>query len=189
MFAFLLLFTIVLSLTTILSELSENVSNKNELSWLVLILLWFSHFVYEWFHGQEYDILSESMLPKYKVGQSVRVVKCKEAPVINDVVAFKPPLKVREQYGDEPFVKRVLATEGQTIEILGNKTYINNELQIENYEFIPAEYHFGPVVVPENKLMCAGDNRPDSVDCHIWVNEWGDAGFVHVEDLIGKVVV
>ena len=87
----------------------------------------------------------------------------------------------------EPFMKRIVAVAGQTVEIRGGCTFINGTLQDEEYDLYTADYYFGPVTVPDGKVFCLGDNRNYSEDCHVWVEQMGDEGFVDVKSIIGKV--
>ena len=134
--------------------------------------------------GREFVILSESMLPNLDVDDSVRVIKSQTLQ-INDIVLFHPPKGVSEY--SEPFMKRIVAVAGQTVEIRGGCTFINGTLQDEEYDLYTADYYFGPVTVPDGKVFCLGDNRNYSEDCHVWVEQMGDEGFVDVKSIIGKV--
>lgn len=68
------------------------------------------------------------------------------------------------------FIKRVVATAGQTVEIKGDGfLYVNNVKRVEPFRKdqnpMPA---FGPVTVPPNDLFVMGDNRFDSEDSRIF---------------------
>lgn len=134
--------------------------------------------------GREFVILSESMLPNLDVDDSVRVIKSQTLQ-INDIVLFHPPEGVSEN--SEPFMKRIVAVAGQTVEIRDGRTFINGTPQEEKYDLYPADYYFGPVTVPDGKVFCLGDNRNYSEDCHVWIEQMGDRGFVDVKSIIGKV--
>lgn len=70
---------------------------------------------------------------------------------------------------NEPIVKRVIATGGQTVDIDFNSgtVYVDGEALNEDYiaepTYSPEGVEF-PIVVPENSLFLMGDNRNDSTD-------------------------
>ena len=80
------------------------------------------------------------------------------------------------QYLDEPIVKRVIATEGQTLKIDCkelNEPYVSSEL-------IPGDAKI-PEVIPEGKIFVMGDNRYVSKD-----SRYVEVGLINVKDVIGK---
>ena len=92
-----------------------------------------------------------------------------------DIVVFKPPSSFGE---DTPFVKRVIGTPGDTVEVRDGKVLVNGE------EFVvPAarrpNYSTPAVTVPEGMLYVLGDNRNESNDSHKW-------GFVPADNVIGR---
>jgi signal peptidase I len=96
-----------------------------------------------------------------------------------DIVVFKYP---RDPSKD--FVKRVIALEGETIEIKDKEVYINGEPIHENYKIHNDSqiftrngyYHyddvirdnFDPLTVPPGNCFVMGDNRDDSQDSRYW---------------------
>ena len=71
--------------------------------------------------------------------------------------------------------------QGDKVEVMGGKLFVNGVEQDEPFTAEDAEYEFGPVVVPPGDVLCLGDNRNHSLDGHIW-------GFLPVENVIGRAV-
>ena len=107
-----------------------------------------------------------------------------------DIVIFRP---VREP--ETPYIKRVIATEGQTVSFDFEKGTVLVD-GVEIYEPYIKEtinnYRFGSfnpytkasAVVPEDHLFVMGDNRNNSSDSRM-----DDVGMVHEDTVIGKAVL
>lgn len=97
----------------------------------------------------------------------------------HDIVVFKYPKDLTKD-----FVKRVIAVEGEKIEIRDKQVYINDQPIVEKYKvhndaqvYSRNEYYyyddsirdnFGPVVVPPGQCFVMGDNRDNSMDSRYW---------------------
>lgn len=104
-------------------------------------------------------------------------------PHRDDIVVFKFP-----EDPSKDFIKRVVAVEGDTVEIRNKKVYVNGELQQKDFAIYLDPYvqfseqnrdNLGPLKVPENSIFVMGDNRDYSYDSRFW-------GFVDLKDLKGK---
>jgi signal peptidase I len=107
-------------------------------------------------------------------------------PQRGNVIVFIFPLDPSKD-----FIKRVIGTEGEKVEIIHNKIYINERLindpwgHLEKWgsaQYLPAIENFGPVVVPKDSLFVMGDNRNNSEDSRFW-------GFLHVNAVKGKAFI
>lgn len=139
-------------------------------------------------------IPSLSMYPTFEVGDQLAVEKVTKRikPFYRqEVVVFNPPETFREimvgQYGQsanrarEALIKRIVAIEGDEVEVKKGKLYVNGDEQEEPFTAEDAQYEFGPVVVPPDNVLVLGDNRNHSLDGHIW-------GFLPKQNVIGRAV-
>ena len=94
---------------------------------------------------------------------------------------------------EDDFIKRVIATEGQTVQCCDpeGRVTVDGEPLDEPYIFedSPIESRtFGPVTVPEGRLWVMGDHRSASADSKAHIDD-KYAGTIGVEDVIGKASV
>jgi len=139
-------------------------------------------------------IPSLSMFPTFDVGDQLAVEKVTKRirPFNrNEVVVFNPPASFRriieDNYGGtskkskEALIKRIVAIEGDVVEMKKGKLYINREIKDEPFINEDAKYDYGPVTVPPGEVLVLGDNRNQSLDGHIW-------GFLPKQNVIGRAV-
>jgi signal peptidase I len=133
-------------------------------------------------------IPSLSMFPTFDVGDQLLVDKVGKFARGNqgyyrrDVVVFNPPNAYVEMTGNtEALIKRVVAVEGDTVEVKGRKLFINGVEQDEPFINEQPDYTLDPVTVPRGCLLVLGDNRNHSFDSHMW-------GFVPQENVVGRAV-
>jgi signal peptidase I len=102
-----------------------------------------------------------------------------EAPERGDIVVFDPP-----NDDDKPYIKRVIATAGETVEFRDGSVLINGIKIDEPYirNGITDCQDCPAVVVPEGNVFVLGDNRKNSSDSRIF-------GPVPIENIIGKAIV
>ncbi|ELR98427.1 signal peptidase I [Gloeocapsa sp. PCC 73106] len=131
-------------------------------------------------------IPSESMLPTLDLGDRLVVEKVSyhlQSPHRGDIVVFHPPIQLQMQgyQADQAFIKRVIATEGQTVAVSNGKVYLDQQPVTEDYILESPNYQLLPIRVPPNYLFVMGDNRNNSNDSHIW-------GFLPKSEIIGRAI-
>ena len=104
-------------------------------------------------------------------------------PKCGDVVIIR-----KGQYINQPIVKRIIATEGQSISIdYKNQAIIVNGVKIrEDYLKEPMIYQnddYIPPKIPKGYCFVMGDNRNKSLD-----SRSGAVGLIENKNIIGKVV-
>jgi signal peptidase I len=108
-------------------------------------------------------------------------------PHTGDIIVFRFPLEPKVDY-----IKRVIASEGQTVRIVNKKVYVDGTPLVEPYtKYTDPQIHpaaqdvrdnYGPITVPANKLFCMGDNRDNSWDSRYW-------GYVPYANVKGKAFI
>ena len=167
----------------------------------ILIALLLALFI-RTFVVQAFKIPSGSMLNTLLIGDHILVNKFiygikdpfsgntwipVKKPGRGDVVVFKYPLNPSQDY-----IKRVIGTEGDQIEIKNKKVYVNGEPQDDSYaifldsKMLPAgeqgRDNMELKTVPANSLFVMGDNRDNSYDSRFW-------NFVELKAVKGKAFI
>ena len=91
-----------------------------------------------------------------------------------------------------PIIKRVIATEGQTVDIDFEKgiVYVDGVALEENYTKTPTNLSYDvsfPVTVPQNCIFVMGDNRNDSLDSRS--SQIGNGGMVDKRYVLGRAIL
>ena len=133
---------------------------------------------------QVVTVKGESMLPTLEEGDRLIISDLFYTPSYGDIVILS------ENTGlDEALVKRIIATEGQTIDIGENGEVLINGKQIaEPYiaEIIDDSHHGDqtyPLTVPEGEVFVMGDNRN-----HSTYSRFSDVGLVDEDEILGRVL-
>ncbi len=130
-------------------------------------------------------IPSSSMEPTLQINDRLIIEKISyhfQDPERGDVVVFNPTQTLKAQNFNDAFIKRVIGTPGDKVEVKAGHVYVNNQLIQEDYIAQPPDYEFGPATVPEGNYLVLGDNRNNSYDSHYW-------GYVPKQNLIGRAFV
>jgi signal peptidase I len=128
---------------------------------------------------QTYVVVGQSMEPNLHNDDLLvinKIVYRLHAPERGDVVVLYPPDQPRDE---PPYIKRIIAQPGDTVEVKNSAVYVNGNKLIESYIKEPPSYTLALQQVPENEYFVLGDNRNISSDSR---NGWT----VPREDIIGK---
>lgn len=178
-------------------KMNYTINSKNQVSDIKNPASKFSTFCFEWtesvvqafivvvvlmtFLFRFFMVDGQSMMDTLHDGDRVAVMRWKYVPKDGDVVVIK-----HGQEFDKPLIKRVIATEGQTLKINFedgsvtvdgvklNETYIKEPMWLRGDAEIPA-------VIPQGYCFVMGDNRNHSGD-----SRFKAIGLIPNGDIIGK---
>lgn len=135
-----------------------------------------------------------SMNPTLIDGDRVVVSDVLYTPKYGDIVVIS-----NEVYDNVPIIKRVIATEGQWVDIYEGTVYVGDtkdSMKAVGSEFVGElyteavvgnpdyyGYHEYPLQVPENHVFVLGDNRSVSVDSRTAV-----VGLIDQRQILGKAL-
>lgn len=162
---------------------------KNFLEWVGVFLIAFAVFaLVRTFVMAPFTVPSGSMEPTIHVGDNVFAQKVTlnlgQDVEVGDIVVFK---NVEPDSDHDILIKRVIATEGQTVEFIDGVVYVDGVPLDEpytvgtTYELVPTDsvgQIIYPYTVPEGFIWVMGDNRENSADSRYF-------GPVPKENLIG----
>ncbi|HHX61026.1 MAG TPA: signal peptidase I [Epulopiscium sp.] len=142
------------------------------------------------FAFQNMYVVGSSMNPTLKNGEMVLINKLtylKKDPNRNDIVAFK---HVDSSNNEMNIVKRIIGVPGDTIEMVNNVLYLNDE----RFDHFVKEYNQSdpflkgnmdyPIKVPENAYFVLGDNKANSVD-----SRYLEIGMIPKQEIEGKIFI
>lgn len=95
------------------------------------------------------------------------------------------------EHGTDHYIKRIIGLPGETVQIIGNDIYINNELLEEDFsrdgEMGTAGVAANPITLGENEYFVLGDNRLHSHDSRAFSRVNGD--MVTTDLIVGRAWV
>ncbi len=132
-----------------------------------------------------FEVKGASMFPNFHDKEYVltNLITLKfEDPKLGDVIVFKAPMDP-----EKDFIKRVIGTQGDSVEVRNGSVYLNGSLLDESAYLEPSVKTYGgaflnegeAVTIPSSEFFVLGDNRMYSSDSREW-------GFVKKEAIIGK---
>lgn len=121
---------------------------------------------------------SASMQPTFHIGDRLLVDKFRirqRAPSRGEVITFGTPKAIVRTDAnlagfppDAVFIKRVVATAGDTVAVRRGRLHINGAVVWEPWVLSPPKYALPRTLVPEGHVYVLGDNRNLSYDSHEW---------------------
>lgn len=129
------------------------------------------------------SVIGTSMVPTLQDGDWLMTMPKSEYKYGDIVIITQPNVF------NEPIVKRIIATEGQTVDInfVSGQVFVDsteiNEPYINELTKRSGDVTF-PLVVPEGKVFVMGDNRMHSTD-----SRSSDISFIDTRYILGKATV
>ncbi|MBQ2966924.1 MAG: signal peptidase I [Clostridia bacterium] len=174
---------------TVPEEGKKKSVQREILEWIVVILAAFiiaqliNNFVFRFARvdgpSMEHTLHDKDYLLVWKLGYE---------PQCGDIIVFETDMNVQGQIKKQYLVKRVIATEGQTVEVNydTDEVFVDGKLIKEDYIKEPDMSSFTdqqvyPLTVPDNYIYVMGDNRNNSFDSRA-------KGAIPVSEITGKVV-
>ena len=136
------------------------------------------------FVGRTVGVVGPSMQQTLIEGDRLIISRLFYTPKYGDIVVLR-----KDEFKEEPIIKRVIATEGQTVDIDFDAgiVYVDGKALDEPYTNTPTnvreDFNAGPVTVPEGCVFVMGDNRNHSTDSRTDV-----IGCVDTRYILGKAL-
>lgn len=139
------------------------------------------------FIGRTVGVIGGSMENTLYEGERLVISKLFYTPEYGDIVVLR-----QDTFRNEPIVKRVIATEGQTVDIDFEEcvVYVDGVALDEpytkdygNYLYYDPQDFDGEITVPDGCVFVMGDNRNGSTD-----SRTDSIGCVDARKILGKVI-
>lgn len=164
---------------------AEKIKQMWEMIRFILVIIVFALLIHN-FVIEQVVVSGESMENTLHNQERLLVEKCSyyfNNPERFDIIVFKPRYVPKGIY----YIKRVIGLPGETIQIKGNKIYVNGKVIEENYgkEMIQdAALAKNKITLGKNDFFVLGDNRNNSRD-----SRNADVGVVPKDSILGKAFI
>ena len=139
-----------------------------------IIIIGFIVFFISNFFIQICFVNGESMEPTLKGGQMIFINKIDKSIKANDIVLINKD--------EKNIIKRIVGIPNDSVEIIDNYIYINNNRFDDNYIQDKGNL-INRIVLSENEYFVLGDNRQHSID-----SRFNEIGIINKNNIIGKVL-
>jgi len=149
--------------------LTEDKDNKNNevLEWIKSIgaAIVISIFITTFIFNSTY-VAGDSMNPTLYNKDRLFAIKLPlyfKGPSAGDIVVLEAPDKEGKE-NNKDYIKRVIGLEGDKIQIIDGKVYVNDKLLKEDYidkDAYTNTYYINTWVIPEGEVFVLGDNREE----------------------------
>lgn len=160
--------------------------NPSIFSEIFICLMWmliaaFIAVVLVYFYGMTISVPGSSMEPGLCNGQRIlvdRFAYVMGTPKKGDVIVFFPRGNEKSHY----YIKRVVASPGETVQIREGKLYVDNEIsEWISKEIAESGIAENPLTLQNGQYFCIGDNPGDGED-----SRQANIGPVNKKDIVGK---
>lgn len=156
--------------------------SKKDMSWRSFFLFLLFIVLFRMFVLEPHNVSGSSMDNTFKDGDYVLVDKLSyrfKAPRAGDVIVFDPPASAENT---SRFIKRIIATPGETIEVKQGGTHINDKQVSENFVDYPSQKTSTLTLLKKDEYFVMGDNRYVSYDSRYW-------GPIIKDEIQGRVLI
>lgn len=118
-------------------------------------------------------------------GQHLIISDFLYSPKNGDIIVFQP----LNAESTAPLIKRVIATEGQTVQMQDGVVFVNGVAISEPYVYLDGEIspdhaNYPETLIPEGFVFVLGDHRNNSKD-----SRYEEIGLVDVRSILGRVIL
>lgn len=169
------------------TEQKNNIGIKDVFEWLesFVISLIAVIFIFTFIFGKV-EVSGNSMNQTLFNGDQLIITGWNYTPAVGDIVILSKgcsDTEIGKIIDDKPLVKRIVAIEGQSVEIKESHLFVDGKMIDEEYEYgnTYSNGFEGKQVVPKDCVFVLGDNREDSSDSRV-------LGFINKSYIMGKVL-